>query len=256
MTRGALAVVAAALLATACFEGQRTIRVKADGSGTVVDTIVPGARMKALLGAADKSPEAAAKQRASYEAAAAAMGAGVRFVGEETTADGLKATFAFADIRTATIEAAPGPPGDDAGGGKAAARLAFRLARRGGTAVLTVIQPRPPAKETGVDAPPDPLQQVAGAMWTMMKPMMKGLKLRTVLEVEGAIVRTSSRFREGPAIVLLELDFDRIAADDANFARFARAGDEPETLDAALLQGVKGVKVDPTREVVVEFRAR
>ena len=41
----------------------------------------------------------AAKQKAKYTAAATAMGTGVRFVGEEKTPQGMKATFAFAARR-------------------------------------------------------------------------------------------------------------------------------------------------------------
>lgn len=255
MTRGALVLLPAALLASACFEGQRTIRVKADGSGAVVDTLVLGAQMKALLDGAETSADAAAKQKAKYEAAAAAMGPGVRFVGEEKTAQGLKASFAFTDIRTVKIDPAPGPAGDDEGG-KKGPPLTFTLARQGARSVLTVIQPRPPAKgPSAAEASPDPMRQMAAAMWTMMKPMMKGLKLRTILEVDGPIARTNSRLRSGSAITLLEMDFDQIAADDANFRKFAAAGDDPATLDPRLLQGVKGIKVNPEAEVVVEFTA-
>ena len=257
MTRGALALLPAALLASACFEGQRTIRVKADGSGAVVDTLVLGAQMKALVDGAEKSPDGAAKQKAKYEAAAAAMGPGVRFVGEEKTAQGLKATFAFADIRTLKVDPAPGPAGDEGGGGKKAEPLTFTLERQGARSVLTVIQPRPPAREKpAAEASPDPMAQMASALWTMMKPMMKGLKLRTVLEVEGVIAKTNSRLRAGSAVTLLEMDFDQIAADDANFKKFAAAGDDPSTLDPRLLQGVKGIKVNPEPEVVVEFTAK
>lgn len=256
MTRGALVLLPAALLSSACFEGQRTIRVKADGSGTVVDTLVLGAQMKALLDGAEKGADAAAKQKAKYEAAAAAMGPGVRFVGEEKTAQGLKATFAFTDVRTVKLDPAPGPAGDEGGGGKKAEPLTFTLGRQGARSVLTVIQPRPPAKEaSAAEASPDPMAQMAAAMWTMMKPMLKGLKLRTVLEVDGTIAKTNSRLRTGSAVTLLEMDFDQIAADDANFRKFAAAGDDPATLDPRLLQGVKGVKVNPEAEVVVEFTA-
>jgi hypothetical protein len=256
VTRGALVVLPAALLATACFEGQRTICVKADGSGAVVDTLVLGAQMKAMMDAAEAGADAAAKQKAKYEAAAAAMGPGVRFVGEEKTAQGLKATFAFTDIRTVKLDAAPGPAGDDEGG-KKGQPLTFTFARQGARSVLTVIQPRPPAKEpSAAVASPDPMAQMASAMWTMMKPMLKGLKLRTVLEVEGTIAKTNSRLRSGSAVTLLEMDFDEIAADDGNFRKFASAGDDPSTLDPRLLQGVKGIKVNPEPEVVVEFGAK
>ena len=255
MRRRGLLLLPAALLSVACFEGQRTIRVKADGSGTVVDTLVLGEQMKAMMAGADKGKEAAAKDKGKYEATAAAMGPGVRFVGEEKTAQQIKATYAFADIRAVKIGISPGPAGEDEGGGqKKAEPLTFRLTRQGAKSILTVVQPRPAPKEAATDASvPDAMRQMGMAMWTMMKPMMKGLKLRTVLEVDGTLVRTNSRLAKGSAITLLEMDFDQIAADDANFKKFARAGDDPSALDPRLLQAVKGIKVSPEPEVVIEF---
>ena len=217
MRRRGLLLLPAALLSVACFEGQRTIRVKADGSGTVVDTLVLGEQMKAMMAGAEKGKEAAAKDKAKYEATAAAMGPGVRFVGEEKTAQQIKATYAFADIRAVKIGISPGPAGEDEGGGqKKAEPLTFRLTRQGAKSILTVVQPRPAPKEAATDASvPDAMRQMGMAMWTMMKPMMKGLKLRTVLEVDGTLVRTNSRLAKGPAITLLEMDFDQITADVA-----------------------------------------
>jgi len=89
-----------------------------------------------------------------------------------------------------------------------------------------------------------------------MKGMLKGLKLKTVVEVGGAVTRTNSRYAQGPVVTLLEMDFDQIAADDANFKRFTKAGDDPATLDPKLLQGIKGVKVNPDPEVVIEFAGK
>jgi hypothetical protein len=57
-------------------------------------------------------------------------------------------------------------------------------------------------------------------------------------------------------VTLLEMDFDAIAADDANFKRFTRAGEDPSALDPRLLQGVKGLKVSPAAEIVVEFAGK
>jgi hypothetical protein len=253
---GALALLPLVLVTAACFEGQRTIRVGADGRGTVVDTLVMGEQMKAMMDAADTGKEAEAKQKAKYAAAAAAMGPGVRFVGEEKTPKGMRTTFAFDDIRAVRIGISPGPD-DDSGGQKKSKPLTFRLTREGAKSILTVVQPRPaPKAKTAEAAAPDAMQQMGTAMWTMMKPMMKGLKLRTVVEVDGTIVRTTSKLQAGPAVTLLDLDFDQITADEANFKRFARAGDDPSAMDPKLLQAVKGIKVSPEPEVVIEFTGK
>jgi hypothetical protein len=56
-------------------------------------------------------------------------------------------------------------------------------------------------------------------------------------------------------VTLLEMDFDQIAVDDANFKKFARASDDPATLDPRLLQRVKKIKINPDSEIVIEFTA-
>ncbi len=260
---GLVALLPAVLVTAGCFEGTRVIRVKADGSGTVVDTLVLGDQMKAMMamGAANQDAEAKAKEKAKSEAAARAMGPGVTLVSEERTASGIKTTYAFKDVGTLKVGVSPGPEGEEGGGQKKEQPLTFRLARQGAKSVLTVVQPQPASATPPGGAPTEAgagpgLEQMGQAMWTMMKPMMKGLRLKTVLEVDGPLAKTNSPYVQGSAVTLLEMDFDQIAADEANFKKFTKAGEDPSTLDPKLLQGVKGIKVSPHAEVVIEFTGR
>lgn len=255
-----LALLPAVLVTAGCFQGQRTIHVKADGSGSITDTLVLGDQMKAMMAMGDakaKDPEEQAKQKAKNEAAAVAMGPGVTFVSEDRTPTGIKSVYAFKDISTVKIGVSPGPDSGDSGGGKKEEPLTFRFARQGGKSVVTVVQPQPPPAEKPAGSPdPQAGPDMGAAMWIMMKPMMKGLSIKTVLEVDGPLVKTNSPYATGSSVSLLELDFDKITADDANFKRFTRAGADPSTLDPKLLQGVKGIKVSPAREITVEFTGR
>jgi hypothetical protein len=260
MKRHALLALLPAVLVTAgCFQGQRTIRVKADGSGTIVDTLVLGDQMKAMMAMADaKDAEAKAKDKAKSEAAAVAMGPGVTFVSEEKTADGIKSTYSFKDVSKIKVGMSPGPDGGDKPPDeKKEAPLTFRFARQGSKSVLTVVQPQPAkAEQAPGGQAAQGLEQMGQAMWTMMKPMMKGLRLKTVVEVDGALVKSSSPHSQGATVTLLDMDFDQIAADETNFKKFSKAGDDPSTLDPKLLQGVKGIKVSPAAEVVIEFTGK
>jgi hypothetical protein len=255
-----LAILPAVLVTAGCFQGQRTIHVKADGSGTITDTLVVGEQMKAMMAMAEaqaKDKEAQAKEKAKNEAAAQAMGPGVTFVSEEKTASGVKTVFAFKDIASVKVGVSPGPDSGDSPGGKKEQPLAFKLARQGNKSVLTVVQPQPAKAEKPADLPAGQgMQDMGMAMWSMMKPMMKGLMLKTVLEVEGTVVKTTSPYATGSTVTLLELDFDKITADEANFKKFTKAGEDPSTLDPKLLQGVKGIKVSPAAEVVIEFTGK
>jgi hypothetical protein len=246
-----LTLLAPILLLTACFQGQRVIKVGADGSGTVVDTLVLGQQLKAMMAAKATGPEAVAEEKRKYEATAAAMGPGVTFVSEETRPDGFVATYAFKEIGQIQVEAAPGPGGDK-DSGQASKPLRFRLTRHGAKSVLTVVQPQPEPAAPGGELP-EGMRNLASGMWTMMRGMLKGLRVQTRVDVDGVVTRTTSRYRQGSSVTLLELDFDQITATDANFEKFTRAGDDPSTMDARKLQGVKGVKVNPEPEVVIEF---
>jgi hypothetical protein len=93
-----VAVVVGGLLAGGCIQGQRAIKVNADGSGTVVDTtklIGMAAAMK------DMGNSSSAQAKVNREAALKkkATAQGLTFVSVATDADGVeKVTYKFADI--------------------------------------------------------------------------------------------------------------------------------------------------------------
>jgi hypothetical protein len=249
-----LALLLPIVLATAaCFQGERVIKVNADGSGTIEDTIVPGEQMKALMAMADTKEKD--KEKSKMEAAAAAMGPGVTLVSDGKTPEGnMKAVFAFKDISKIKVDVSPGPDsgGEDQQSGEP---LTFRFARQSGQSVLTVVQPEP--KPTEAEAkPPEGMESMAQGMWAMMKGMMKGLKLKTVVQVNGRLVKAGTPHHQGNTVTLLEMDFDQITADDANFKKFTQAGHDPGQMDPKRLQGVKGIKLSPQREVVIEFAGK
>jgi hypothetical protein len=76
------------------------------------------------------------------------------------------------------------------------------------------------------------------------------------VEVNGQLVKASSPHAQGSSLTLLEMDFDQITADDANFKKFTKAGGEPGQMDPKLLQGVKGIKVSPEHEITMEFNGK
>ena len=73
------------------------------------------------------------------------------------------------------------------------------------------------------------------------------------IEVDGRLVKSSSPYVAGSRVTLLKIDFDEITADEASFKRFASAGDDPKSMDASALKGIKGLQVSSEPEVVIEF---
>jgi len=86
----------------------------------------------------------------------------------------------------------------------------------------------------------------------MMKKMLDGLRIEIALEVAGAIVKTNSPYVQGSKVTLLEMDFAELITNDAVLGKLAN----PESIEDAkqMLKGVKGVKVNLDREVMVEFK--
>jgi hypothetical protein len=194
-----LMLAPALLVAAGCMQGQRVIKVNADGSGTIVDTVKLGEQAKSMLASMesmDKTPaaEKKAKKDGKLKAQATAMGEGVTFVSLQNTKDGPKSK--------------------------------------------TSATPAPAPK-------PEELQQAI----TMMKGMMAGLKMTTLLQVNGKVVKTNSPYAAGSDVTLLEVDFDQL--DEAGLKKLAASGKDMPS--PAALKGVKGLKVNE-REVIVEFK--
>jgi hypothetical protein len=245
-----LMLAPALLVAAGCMQGQRVIKVNADGSGTIVDTVKLGEQAKSMLASMesmDKTPaaEKKAKKDGKLKAQATAMGEGVTFVSLQNTKDGAEQiTYAFKDISKIKVDSAPSPSDNDSTSKEDP--LTFRFARSGGNSVVTVVFPKSKTSATPAPAPkPEELQQAI----TMMKGMMAGLKMTTLLQVNGKVVKTNSPYAAGSDVTLLEVDFDQL--DEAGLKKLAASGKDMPS--PAALKGVKGLKVNEG-EVTVEFK--
>ncbi len=260
--RKRLVVVLPVLLAMgACMEGERVITVNPDGSGTIVDTIRLGDQARAMVAgmeAEDKSTpaEKRAKKEAALRERATGMGDGVAFVSYVPSVnDGPEiVTYAFKDISKLKIDPMPEPSSSESKSEKKDL-VEFRLARKGDRSVLTVIgaAPKPGEKKEQTPKEAQAAAQMKAQAMAMMKAMMKGLKMTSTVEVSGRLLKTSSPWVEGSRVTLLQIDFDKVAADEENFKRFAAAGDDPKSMDPVALKGIKGVKFNPEPEITIEF---
>jgi len=250
-----LAVVPVVLFSVACFQGQRVIKVNADGSGSVVDTVKLTAQAKSMLDGMDQmdssSPaEKKAKKDAKLKALAVAMGEGVTFVKAEPTTDGgERLTWSFKDVSKLKLETSPTMSAAETK--SSGEPLTFRFARSGASSLLTVVvappKPKDPAQQPKKSTPEEEAQGMA-----MMKGMLAGLKMTTAVEVNGKLVKTSSPYAAGSTVTLLEIDFDQI--DEAGLKKLSAADPStPPTPD--MLKGVKGIKAS-MGEVTIEFAGK
>ncbi len=259
-----LLLIPVVLASVACIEGQRLIKVRADGSGTIMDTVTLGEQAREMLGAMagmDETPAAGkkAKQDAKLKARAQAMGPGVSLVafvpGTRTSPE--KLSYAFKDITKIRIE----PSADSAENDSQEVKnpLTFRFEKKASGALLTVmgVSPKPDANAEPPATPTKEAAEAAAKMeaqaLVMMKTMLKGLKMTTLVEVEGKLLRTSSPWSEGSTVTVLAIDFDQVAADEASLKKLSAMSGDPSSVDPAALAGIKGIKAQPTPELTIEF---
>ena len=272
----ALAILPLLALPTAgCIQFETLVKVKGDGSGTIVQTMAMSTEtmeksMKSEGGKVDvggKPMALEAKDIEQAKAEAAKMGEGVTFVKAEPIdtpqAKGMRAIYAFKDVTKLKVSQKPSSPGGAPapGGGEADDSMKFGFAKAAnGNAVLTIAMPdlkaaadkKAATSKTPAKAPEAPPEAMA-----MMKQMFKGLRIAIAVEPEGKVVQTNSPFVEGSRVTLMEMNFDALLADEAKLKQFSAAMDGGSIADAKrLMKGLKGMKISLDPEVKIEFAAK
>ena len=264
-----------ALPTAGCIGFETVVKVKGDGSGTLVQTMTMSAEtmemMKSMKGdgakveVGDKPMALDAKDVEQAKAEAAKLGEGVTFIKAEPIdtpqAKGMRATYAFKDVTKLKVSQKPSSPGGPpAPEGKAVddtMKFGFSKAPSGNS-VLTVTMPDlktaaakgdPSKTAKAPEAPPEAM--------AMMKQMFKGLRIAIAVEPEGTLVQTNSPFVEGSRVTLMEMNFDSLLADEAKMKQFSAAMEGGSIADAKrLMKGLPGVKINLDPEVKIEFAAK
>jgi hypothetical protein len=281
-----LAVAASAAL-TGCITFLTEIKLRGDGSGTMVQTMTMNPQqMKEMMegmakemGAtisesktdstaesqkdSPKASEAGPFNEADLKGKAADMGKGVTFVSAEKidtkTAAGVRVTYAFKDINQLAMNPKPAAAFGTAGAGASAKdALKFRFKRLpNGNVVVTIVLPPPePKAQKQQSAVPPGSPEASAEQLAMVKQMFKGLHMGIAVDVAGRIVRTNSPYVEGSKITLMDIDFDPLLSDEQGFKKLnermeAAQGDDLKTMEA--LKGIKGLKITTAPEISIEF---
>lgn len=238
-----------------CLQVKQVIHLEKDGSGRIVEEIMMGAQMAAMVDMAAAQGGAAGGQNpmgeiyneAAYRKKAAGFGEGTEFVGmEKVEGKGVRVTYKFADINKLVFEPGstmdtlkqPGQP-DPAG-------EPLKFTYHGGK--LTIDFPEFPDGEGIGDAGGvDPNDPEAMAMMQMFAEM----KISSSLVVEGGITETNATYRDGNRITLMEIVFKELLA-SPDGARVLRQVDGKNRDEARrLLKGVRGVKIETRDPVTV-----
>jgi hypothetical protein len=258
---------AVTLLAAGCINSNTLIKVKADGSGTIEQTVLMNlAALKTMLGGLDPKAQQSSGgllSESELKRAAERMGKGVRFVSstpiKQEGFEGVKAIFAFDDVNGISIDQDPNVGASTAGqisaGSKRQSPVTFKHARQGADSVLTVTFDEKAVSPGKPDLKPTTPDNIDPAMIQMMKTMFQGFKVAIDLEVDGKIVKTNADYVNGSRITLMEIDMAGLLEDEAKLrALQSKIGPGASIADIKpLLKDVKGVKINHST-VTVEYR--
>ena len=259
------ALLALALTSTACLRSTTVVTIKPDGSGTIVQEngLSPQAMGMMKSMAASQGAQTAGSPEIFGEAQArkTAESMGVRFVSGEpiktAQLEGYRANFAFEDIRKIQMKMSEDPTGGALGstGSSASPPFGFTFEQKAASSLLTITLPQDKLPggsplgamggKMGGDAAADPAQ--TAQMLSMMKVMMQGLFVDISLNVDGRIVKTNAPHVEGNRLTLLQLDFDKLLADEAAFQKLQSAS------DLKSLGGIAGLKVVTEPKLTIEI---
>ncbi|MCC7043432.1 MAG: hypothetical protein IT183_06200 [Acidobacteria bacterium] len=276
----ALALIVPTL--TGCITSETLIRLNADRSGTIEQLILVNMKtleelprmMGEMMGGEGKSSASSSSKASSHfdtfdeaqlRADAATLGEGVRFVSTEKVVrgdmQGAKVVYAFDDVNALTIR--PDPPMGAIGeagpktGDSDPLGLEFARLPNGNT-LLTVRldEAGGPNRKKTSGADKTGSGEMPAGMEDMMRQMFDGFRVAIDVEVNGAIVGTSSPFVEGSRVTVLEMDLGLLLRDRANLKTFEKI--EPGASVAEmmpLLRDVKGIKVNQS-PLTIEFTGR
>ena len=261
----ALFVVAAASSLTACFEMKSLVTVNKDGTGTIEETALVGAQLKAMLGSlgAQPSPDGQPNpaeglkdllpDKAKAEERAKKFGEGVAVKSHEevTTPDGrsgVKVTYTVADINK--VKYAPfDAKGQDGGEEKP---MTFSLS--GDT--LTLVSPPDPEKKPDASTKPQIPKEQLQAQMAMMKPMFAGMRMTIQVKGGGGIASSDASHLEGDTVTLMDMQMDKLMDKPEIFTEFMEAAENNLTQAQAAekFKGVDGIKVEGKKSVSIKLK--
>jgi hypothetical protein len=248
-----------ALASTGCLRSTTVIDLKPDGSGTIVqETAVSAQALGMLQGLAggqtggEKPPPLFGEEQARK--AAGTMN--VTFVSGEPfktgELEGYRARYAFDDISKVTVKMDQGTNDLAPGQNTKKPPFGFAFTRGAASSQLTIQMPEQapqggPFQLPGVGGASEAEKAQAAQAMAMMKVMMRGLFVDVALTVDGRILKSNAPYVDGSRVTLMQIDFDKLLADDAALQKLQSAK------DVKSLAAVPGLKIVAEPKVTIDF---
>lgn len=266
-----LALVAS--VAVGCISIDSVIRIKADGSGTMEQTMLVNGSAMGMMGmmgggdakAAPKIDPATIFSKEKLQAQAAELGEGVTFVSSEPVTQGemkgVRAVYAFKDFNTLKVSTAL--PDMDQASTKVSGKgepLPLKFTRGAGSSMLTMNMldqlaeanaKRKPEADKKAEATPE----LPKEMLAMLAPMFKDMRVAIAVEPVGTLVRTNATHVQGKRVTLFDVAFGELFTDPAGLDKMEKLGNNPSLAEVqAALKGMKGIRINEVETLEIEFR--
>jgi len=252
----ALLVILAGAFASGCLKSTTTIDLKPDGSGTIVQENAVTAEALAMIkgfAASQNTKDVPQDLFSQEQALKTAETMGVTFVSGEAiktaSHEGYRALYKFDDITKVKFNLQQGTEAVAGGSSPARPPFGFTFTRGASSSVLTIQMPE--QAPGGFPGMPKGTSEADKAQATqamaMMKMMLKGMFVDVSLALDGRIIKSNATHVDGSKITLLQMDFDKMVADDAAMQKLEAA------TDLKALANVPGLKIATDPKLVIEF---
>ena len=271
-----LKVMVLALLASwtvGCISVDSVVKVKADGTGTIEQTmLINGSAMgmMSMMGGQQEGGKPAPTldpgtifSNDKLAAEAAKLGEGVSFVSSTPVTQGemkgVKAIYAFKDFNALKVSTALPDLNEGSTEMKGKGEpLPMTLTRKGGNSVIT-LDMLDRLKKNASTSTPEPgkvgTPEMPKEMMAMLAPMFKDMRVAISLEPQGTLVRTNATHVQGQRITLFDVAFGELFADPSGIEKIEKLGNNPSLEQIrSTLKGMKGIKINEVEKLEVEFK--
>lgn len=241
-----------------------TVRVNADGTGTIVQRVVfTRAAVEQLkqLGAMGRGGAKPFDPVSEDEARAQAakLGSGVTYVSstpiDDDSGQGRETIYAFTNVGDLRINRQPQVPGAHVETDSLKAlnqTVTFGLNRlTDGNALLTITIPQPDLDGRTLGLGAGGAKEPSPEQLAMARRLFAGAKVNIGVEPAGTLVRSSSPYVSGNRVTLLDVDFDQLI--NGPVLERMRGVTTVDELRSAL-KDVPGLTVSLDPQITIEFR--
>jgi hypothetical protein len=255
---------------SSCVELASLITVNKDGTGTIEETVLLSAQLKAMVasmppGAGDSGGNPAAslgslvpdKKKAEENAQKYGEGVTVKSVEDVTLPDGrggAKVTYDFTDISKLKYQ-----PGSAEAEKQGAEQDPVTFGFAGGELTINI----PQGKKGEALEKPDAeqlkkMQEIDPAQMAMMKPMFTGMRMSFVIKAGSGIASTDASHQDGDTVTILDMQVEKLLENPENFKKLAsimesQSEPDPKKL-AEQFKDVDGVKVEGKEKVSIKLK--